>query len=224
MALHYSGRDFTGGYEIVQAMRPPQGYFAAPSLSKEEYDFWIRLMPEVRITFSEGEGWDSVDVLFVNDGGCGWHIGLDDGVALHGRKAYFGIKGRNPLQIYTFTKTINSVTSVDYERISLPGNAGMAVTATDDFVNEDERFVCAEAIKPQLVTVRIDGNYSHEESQLHLDTVIPGLVPLDVRYERDSDIGNGNTFFFVGDWSDTATSSLTSPITGWGLLRHSRPR
>ena len=222
MALHYSGRDFVGpqGYEIVQAIRPPQGYFASPSLSKAEYDFWIHLMPELRITFEEGVGWDGDDVLYVNDGGSGWHVGLDDGEALHGRKAYLRIRGVDtPLQIYSFTKTIDSVTSVDYERVAIPGQAGLAFT-TEDFVNDEERFVCAEAIVPELVTIRVDGSYSHEELQLHLDTVLPGLVPLDVRYERESDVGKGNSFYFVNDWSDSRNIVVDQlgPATGWGIL------
>jgi hypothetical protein len=92
------------------------------------------------------------------------------------------------------------VVSVDYERVAIPGLAGPAFMQ-GDFVNDDE-YVCAETVVPQLVTVRIDGSYSHEESLLHLDTVLPGLDPIDVRYERNSDVGWGNSFFFVGDWSD----------------------
>lgn len=203
MALNYSGRDFSPptGYEIVEMLRPPQGFFASPSMTKEAFDFWIHLMPEIRITFYEGVGWDGEDVLFCGDGGAGWFVGLDDGEALHGRKAFLRVRGKDiPLEIYTFTKEINSEVSIDYERICIPGIAGPAFTQ-DDFVNDDQ-FVCAETIVPQLVTVRIDGSYDHEQSALHLDTVVPGMEPIDVRYERDSDIGWGNSFFFVGDWSD----------------------
>jgi phage tail P2-like protein len=208
MALKYSGRDFTGGYTVQQAMRPPQSFFASPSMSKEAYDFWIHLLPEVRITFYEGVGWDGVDVLYSDHGGVNDFVGLDDGAALHGRKAFLRIRGKDiPLQIYTFTKEVNGRTTVDFERISLPGIAGPAYMQ-DDFVN-DEQFVCAETVKPRLVTVRIDGSYSHEQSQLHLDTVLPGMEPIDVRYERTSDIGWGNSFFFVGDWSDSR--NITHP-------------
>lgn len=208
MALNYTGRDFTGGYYIVQAMRPPQCFFASPSMSKEAYDFWIHLLPEVRITFEEGVGWDGVDVLYVRDGGVNDFVGLDDGEALYGRKAYLRIRGVDrPIQIYSFTKTINGVASVDFEQVAIPGLAGPAYM-TEDFVN-DEQFVCAETIKPQLVTIRVDGSYNHEQSQLHLDTVLPGLEPIDVRYERESDIGWGNSFFFVGDWSDSR--NITHP-------------
>ena len=219
MALNYSGRDFTGGYNIVQAMRPPQCFFASPSMSKEAYDFWIHLLPEVRITFSEGVGWDGVDVLYVGQGGVNDFVGLDDGEALHGRKAFLRIRGTDyPVQIYTFTKEINGVTSVDFEQIAIPGLAGPAYLQ-DDFVN-DEQFVCAETKPPQLVTVRIDGSYSHEQSQLHLDTVLPGLEPIDVRYERESDIGWGNSFYFVGDWSDSRNILVPSvPVTGDGALQ-----
>jgi len=219
MALNYSGRDFVGppGYTITQAIRPPQGFFASPSLSKAEYDFWIHLMPELRITFYEGVGWDGVDVLFCGDGGAGWHVGLDDGEALHGRKAFLRIRGKDiPLEIYTFTKTINGVVSVDYERVSIPGLAGPAYMQCD-FVN-DEQFVCAETLVPQLVTVRIDGTYNHEESLLHLDAVLPGLDPIDVRYERNSEVGWGNSFFFVGDWSDHRNVIASEPVTGSGNL------
>ena len=216
MALNYSGRDFTGGYFIKQAMRPPQSFFASPSMSKEAYDFWIHLMPELRITFYQGVGWDGVDVLYVagntgQGGGVNDFVGLDDGEALYGRKAYLRVRGTDiPLQIYTFTKEINGVTTVDFERVAIPGKAGMAFT-TEDFVNDDERFVCAEAIVPQLVTVRVDGSYSHEQSQLHLDTVLPGMEPIDVRYERESDIGWANSFFFVGDWSDSRNEVPPEP-------------
>jgi hypothetical protein len=222
MALNYSGRDFSGppGYSIAQAIRPPQSFFASPSLSKEEYDFWIHLMPELRITFYEGVGWDGEDVLFCDDGGAGWFVGLDDGEALHGRKAYLRVRGVDqPLEIYSFTKTVNGKTSIDYERISVPGNAGMAVICNDDFVGEDDRFVCAEKIVPQLVTVRVDGSYDHEQSALHLDTVLPGLDPIDVRYERDSDVGWGNSFLFVNDWMDSRNVLVPDwPVVGGGDL------
>ena len=210
MALHYSGRDFVGpqGYTVQQALRPPQAFFASPSMSKEAYDFWIHLLPELRFTFYEGVGWDGVDVLYVRDGGVNDFVGLDDGEALHGRKAYLRIRGVDyPLEIYTFTKEINGRTSVDFERVAIPGRAGPAYLQ-DDFVN-DEQFVCAETVKPQLVTVRIDASYNHEQSQLHLDTILPGMEPIDVRYERTSDIGWANSFFFVGDWSDTR--NIVSP-------------
>lgn len=202
MALNYSGRDFTGGYYIEQAMRPPQAFWASPSMDKAAYDFWIHMMPEIRITFYEGVGWDSVDTLYVRDGGVNDFVGLDDGPALHGRKAFLRTRAGVdiPLQIYTFTKTIEGVASIDYERVSIPGLAGPAFT-TEDFVNDDY-FCCAELLVPQLVTIRIDASYNHEESQLHLDMVLPGLDPIDVRYERNSDIGWGNSFFFVNDWVD----------------------
>ena len=133
----------SSGYTIQQALRPPQCFFASPSMSKEAYDFWIHLLPEVRITFYEGVGWDGVDVLYSDDGGVNDFVGLDDGEALHGRKAYLRIRGKDiPLQIYTFTKEINGVTSVDFERIAIPGLAGPAYLQ-GDFVN-DEQFVCAE--------------------------------------------------------------------------------
>jgi len=203
MALKYSGRDFSPptGYTIQEMLRPPQGFWASPSMSKEAFDYWIHLMPELRITFYEGVGWDGEDVLFCGDGGAGWFVGLDDGEALHGRKAFLRVRGKDiPLEIYTFTKEINSEVSIDYERVCIPGIAGPAYLQ-GDFVNDDQ-YVCAETLVPQLVTVRIDGSYDHEQSVLHLDTVVPGMEPIDVRYERESDIGWGNSFFFVGDWSD----------------------
>lgn len=218
MGLDFAGRDFTGGYDVVQAIRPPQAFYASPSLSKEAYDFWIHLMPEVRITFYQGVGWDGMDVLYVRDGGVNDFVGLDDGEALYGRKAYLRIRGKDtPLKIYKFEKTIEGKVSIDYERIAIPGLAGPAYLQ-DDFVG-DEQFVCAETVVPQLVTIRIDGTYNHEQSQLHLDTVIPGMEPIDVRYERESDIGWGNSFFFVGDWADSRNLvAVADPAVGSGAL------
>ena len=176
-------------------------------------------MPEVRITFYQGVGWDGVDVMFCGDGGVCDAVGLDDGWSLYGRKAYLRVRGTDyPLQIYRFEKTINGVNTIDYERVSIPGQAGFAFT-TEDFVNDDERFVCAEAIKPYLITLRFDGSYDHEKSDLHLDSVVPGLEPIDVRYTRNSDVGWGNSFYFVGDWSDSRNVLVPDrAVTGSGSL------
>ena len=72
MALHYSGRDFVGpqGYTVAAGDPSAAVVLRFAIADKEEYDFWIHLMPELRITFYEGVGWDGVDVLFCGDGGC----------------------------------------------------------------------------------------------------------------------------------------------------------
>ena len=193
MALHYSGRDFVGptGYEITQAIRPPQSFFASPSLTKEQYDFWIHLMPELRITFYEGVGWDGEDVLFCDDGGAGWFVGLDDGPALHGRKAFLRVKGKDiPLEIYTFTKTVNGVTSVDYERVALPGLAGLRLhhrglrQRRAIRMRRNSRAATCHGAHRRLVQPRRVATASRYG--------VPGMDPIDVRYERNSDIGWGN--------------------------------
>jgi phage tail P2-like protein len=44
------------GYNIVQALLPPQGLFISPDMTKEEWDKWVHLMPELRVTYAVREG------------------------------------------------------------------------------------------------------------------------------------------------------------------------
>jgi len=198
MALEFSGRDFTGGYEIVEALTPPQGFYASPDLTKDEWDYWVRQMPELRIKLSRGVGTAPGDEWFGDDGFSDVHAaGRDDGYVLYGRKAVLRRAGVDqPLEIARFETTVLGRRALDYERVSSVGLSTMGYVANEDFA-DDERFVCAEEITPEITTLRLDRAYEHISSVLHLDTVVPGLEPLDVKYERTSDTGEAGPFIYA---------------------------
>ena len=205
MALDFVGRGFVPGpwgYSLVEIVTPPQGFYASPNLTAEEWNAWIRLMPELRIKLAEGVGAATGDEWIAADGFVGMMgVALDDGPALYGRRAVLRRRGVDtPLQLARFTMTTEQREAIDYERVCIPGMAGEAFIAGEDMLGDD-RFVDAEQIVPQLLTVRIDSTYDRLRGDLQLTVLVPGLDPLDINYERNSDIGDGGTFFFARDFA-----------------------
>lgn len=52
MALDFAGRGFvtrSGGYYLINYVTPPQDFWVSPDLSVDEWNSWIKLMPEVRV-------------------------------------------------------------------------------------------------------------------------------------------------------------------------------
>jgi len=203
MALNTMGRDFTGGYNLLEVLAPPQGFFASPSLTKDEWDAWIRLMPELRIQLAHGVG-KSLSEFFAGDGVVEkYAAGRDDGPALYGRRAVLRRPGQpdQPLGMVEWRTRVEGRESIDYERVSVPGLAGVAFVAGEDPVSE-ERFVDADELAPRIYSFQLDGSYDHVTSELHLSTVAPGLDPMNVQFERVSDVGEAGPFFYVNDHSD----------------------
>ena len=203
MALNTMGRDFTGGYNLLEVLAPPQGFFASPSLTKDEWDDWVRLMPELRIQLAHGVGL-SVSEFFAGDGVVGrYAAGRDDGPALYGRRAVLRRPGQpdQPLGMVEWRTRVEGRETIDYERVSVPGLAGAAFVAGEDHVSE-KKFVDADELAPRLYSYQLDGSYDHVISELHLSTVAPGLDPMSVQFERVSDIGEAGPFFYVNDHSD----------------------
>ena len=203
------------GYEITDMVRPPQGFHAAPDLTKEQWDAWIRLMPEVRIYFAQREGTYGVDEIFVDReaavevAAVGFAdasaISIDDGFALRGRAAIVRQAGVDtPMYSIQYAPATAERGAVDYERLSTYGTSELDLISDADFVAEDRYVEAApETERPKLFTLRLDRGYSHDLSTLSLSMVVPDLAPITPRYERDSDIGNAGTWMFVGDfWVD----------------------
>ena len=71
--------------------------------------------------------------------------------------------------------------------------------AGEDFVNDD-RFSDGDELAPILYSFYLDSSYDHVSSQLHLSTLVPGYDPINIQYERDSDIGEGGPFIFEKDF------------------------
>jgi len=201
MALRIMGRDFTGGYDLLDVMTAPQGFYASPGLTRDEWDVWVRQMPELRIQLAHRTGiadgeWYVLD-SFVGEN----HAGRNDGRELWGRRVILRWPGRpdQDLGMVEWVTETEERETVDFERVSIPGRAGAAFLAGEDFVTDD-RFVDADELAPQIVSFRLDGSYEHSTSLLHLSTLVPGLVPIDVQFERVSDVGWGDHFWYVNDF------------------------
>lgn len=203
MALKVMGRDFTGGYDLLDVMTAPQGFYAAPDLTKEEWDHWIKQMPELRIQLVHRQGladgeWYVVDA-FVGDN----HAGRNDGRVLYGRRVILRRPGQpdQDLGLVEWITVTEGRDTIDYEQVSIPGQAGAAFMVDEDFVT-DARYVGAEEVAPQLYSFRLDGSYDHTTSLLHLTTLLPGLTPIDIQFERESDVGWADHFWHVNDFVD----------------------
>lgn len=231
MALDFVGRGFTtNSYKLLQAVTPPQGFYASPSLTKEQWDAWIRLMPQLRVKFASYVG-DADDEFFAEhkehdliegqtgvggDGFCNCHfVGHDDGWELYGRKAVIRYADGSETDL----KIVEWIDTTVSKPATLIGRASTVETAASEsgfwaepedesliagtvgsggygFVGED-CFVGFDLKEPTIYSYRIDTSYDHVTSILHLDYLTPSLDPIDVRYERDSDVGTDDLFFFA---------------------------
>lgn len=214
------------GYTITDLIRPPQGIYASPDLTKAEWDAWIREMPEIRIYFAHREGTRGVDEWFAEDdpwattgvdpAQTGFadqdFVALDDGWALYGREAILRQRGVDtPLNVVQYTPGTVGEVAVDYERVSTFGTSTLGVFADEDFV-DDDRFVDFEEVEAKLITLRLDRTYSHDASNVSLTTVVPGQEPLTPRYERSSDIGDAGPWMYADD--EFATDNFVDRVDG----------
>jgi phage tail P2-like protein len=198
-ALDFAGRDFVGpeSYEIKQAMTPPQGMFFSPGLTVEEHNAWIRLMPEIRIYLGIEKGTADQDLFWDDgfwDGPDGW--AYDNGWELYGRKAILR-QANHPtqnLRVIQREQITKSRQTVDYEEISVTGVSDSGFFWGEDFWGQpgdgsSGNFISSEEIKPQLYNVKLDRAFDELSTQLHLSSVRPTQTPINVTYERNSDIG-----------------------------------
>ena len=186
--------------ELVQVITPPQGFYASPDLSKAEWDALIAKHPKVRISLSsslgsyEAPGGVFADNTFVNHA-C---LTLDEGRALHGRKAWL-VRGeeREPLQLVTIERTEDTRAALVLERVVIPGKTAHSLIADASFLGD--AYADATDKAPAYYTFSLSRSYLHEDSQLALTTVPIGYEPRDTRFVRESDQGSRDQAFFVGD-------------------------
>lgn len=187
--------------ELAETLTPPGGFFAAPDLSKAQWDGWVARMPRLRVTLGHSQGeWQPPAGFFAEM--CAVEAdapGINDGPALHGRRALLRRREGGPdmpLRVATVTTTRSRREAVEFEQVVIPGlsTCGFAV----GHGVADTEYVDAYETRPQVFSYRLDGSYVHEESELSLTTVPVGYDPLDVRFLRESDIGDGTGQFFAG--------------------------
>jgi phage tail P2-like protein len=190
----------TMGFDLVQIVTAPQGFYASPDLPKDYWDKWIRQMPQIRIFLGSEKGTSYGDEFFADDGFAGVAgAGRDDGWKYHGRKAVIRQNGVDtPLKTYQFAPYSETREAFSIDRVSTPGLVTLGFIVGEDFLGED-KFIGFADTEPKLLTIRLDQSYRHEESRLQLDTVTPSLEPLTVNYERDSDTESAGDSWFIGD-------------------------
>lgn len=183
--------DLTGA-KVVQFVRPPQGAYAGRDLSKDEMDAWLRSMPQIRVYLARETGEAGAGAFegdaFVDDG----FAIIDEGRALLGRAARLWDRGvERPIVLYEITTAREERLGLRIERAMIPGEAGPA-TSFADVSFSDDAFCDASIKEPQFVTYRQDVAYQHVASQLAMQSILPGLSPVDVRSERISETGTGD--------------------------------
>lgn len=204
VALDYAGRDFTDGitgYRIVQYLTPPQGFYASPDLTVEEFNGWIRLMPQIRIYLGNDPGSAYGYEFFTDDGAADVNAAAyDDGWELYGRKAILRQQGYDDVNLTIIQRELvtSTYTAIDYEEIRVPGKSEIGYFVGEDAVGE-ARFVNWDDVAPQLYNVRLNRSFDDLRTELHLSSISPSLEPIDVTYERNSDIGDAGPFIFADD-------------------------
>ena len=214
-------------YKVTDIVRPPQGFYAAPDMTKEEWDGWIRQMPEIRIYWAPRKGTRGLDEMFAdaefavmtpngpsNDdsilvANTGFSdqdaVTLNDGWVLLGRYAIMRHLGVDtPLNLIEYAPATAMEGVFDYDRVSTYGVSSIGLVSDEDY--SDDHFVCYSESEPQLITLAFDRSYNHDASLLSLTTVGSSLTPIVPRYERNSDIGDGDSMMFSdGDFCNDIT-------------------
>jgi phage tail P2-like protein len=204
-ALDYAGRDFVGpgGYVLKQYMTPPQGFFVSPSLTVDEFNGWIRLMPEIRIYLGNDPGvagWNESfvdDSCFIGDDG----ISYDNGWELYGRKAILRQRGYDDVNLKVIQRqTISEAyEAIDWEEVYVVGKSTCGLFLDEDFV-ETENYLSCEEKEASLYSIKLDRTFDRVSTELHLSAITPSQEPLTARYERDSDIGYADSMMYISTW------------------------
>lgn len=116
---------------------------------------------------------------------------------LYGRYAIVRHNGVDiPACRIEYTPQTVTTPTVDFEQVSTGGDSSVGFMLDEDML-DDERYFDFDGIVPQVYTVELDRTYRHDACTLSLTFVIPDLTPISIRYETNSDVGNGGPFFFL---------------------------
>ena len=191
------------GAKLLQAVTAPEGFFASPDLTRQEWDAYIALHPKVRITLAEGAGiWLAPEGVFADHAFADVDfVSIDDGPVLRGRRAYLVKDGvETPLQLATVVTSDTVATTTIIERVTVPGHG--AAYAFDGEFFADDSFADAWDDPPRSYTYALDRQYVHSESRLELTAVPAGYLPRDTRFVRESLTGAGGPYMFAGDFCE----------------------
>lgn len=199
--------------DLVSYKTPPQRLFASDTLSKEELDAWLEGMPQLRIYRRSLPG-DGTNLGFADYFFTDYDFAmLDEAPAHYGR---FPVLYDNGISIPLRTSEIITTTSerktTIVEQVSSKGVGGY--TFEGDFEGE---ILLDDILKDAaLYTIRTDRTYDDATSILAVNTAVPGLRPLDMRFKSKSEIGDGGPACFIGDFTD-ADFFIMPDLAEWML-------
>lgn len=205
----YAGyRDFIeiAGGRLVEDLAAPQGFYLAEDLTQAQWQAWIDQMPRVRVTFAQGQGeWVPPSGLYLDH----WFLDedfeeFDDGEALYGRQAYLRENAGGEDQKLLLSRvyeTREERPGYATERVVIPGLAGAAFILDESFLEDDATgFLDGDERAPQTYSYALNRDFIYQESALELTAVPIGYRPRDVRYYRESLIGDALADAHLDDW------------------------
>jgi phage tail P2-like protein len=188
------------GFELKAIVKPPEGVYTSPGLTKDEQDAWVRRMPQLKLYTAPDVGTVGVDEWFVGVSHLGADcIGLDDGWTLRGHKAVLRRDGVDE-QLKVVTRVDEDVdgTAMTITSVVEPGISSLGFVIGADAIGS-EHYIGVDDVPARRITTRQDQSYSHRWSHLSLSMLEPTGQPVDVRFDRGSDVGDGGPFFFIGE-------------------------
>ncbi|MCW1412211.1 phage tail protein I [Rhizobium sp. 1AS11] len=186
---------------LLDSVSFPQRVFATAGISKEQRNAWLARMPEIRVYFAATTGTAGPDAFAR---GLGAFVGhgfarFDAAAAIYGRRAVVRYPDGKEISLRrsTVETVVETRQSVDVDRLHIPGEAASALFA-GGFLGG--AFVTKRNKQASIITYTLNRTYDSSASELHLDTVAPGLDPIDVKYERYADQLPRGPGLFVGDF------------------------
>lgn len=196
--------------QVVRKILPSDHCWASAPISKAQRDAWLARMPEIRVYYMNEVGDPGAaafaDVSFVGRA----FATFDTAEAIYGRRAMLRQNGIETRLKRATVETVTTQRAVKVtERAFIPGLAGSAL-----FEGGYARlgYITKLYKQPQVVTYSLDRSYADEFSVLHLNTLEPGLVPIDMLYRRRSTIGRKGPSMFAKDF--TRLSYVTPDVSG----------
>ena len=188
---------------LIEALAPPQRFYATRDLTKDEWEGWLDRLPQIRVYFGSDFG-NADHGFFAGDGAAGVDFAQpDEGPALYGRRATLRRNGvETSIRMIDRYTNIEIKPAVDIEVFRIPGEAPDAFFAQsgEDAVSfAGHSFAGAEKIKPVVYTVRFDRTYVDRQTTIRPSVIDPGFDPIDVFSVRQSTIGDASLEFHAGD-------------------------
>lgn len=187
------------GATLRQAVTPRTRVFATPVVDKATRDAWLARMAQIRVYLANEQGKASRLAFAGSRGAFAGRLfaGFDAVEAIYGRRAVL-VDGDTvtPLRRSRVETATVDAEALELDRVFIPGGTAPALYAGRAFLGR--AFLAQPVLPSRIVTYALRRSYSHTASQVHLDTISPGLEPREVGYERISETGRAGLAQFAG--------------------------